>query len=97
MKAKKGLPPGTPIAYILAYTTLTDRDTGNNGQVIQVHNDYWEIFPETSGLDETPKQQAERRVREIEDSFNDFNSNTVLYSWNIAKVVATSEWYKTGK
>ncbi len=69
-----------PIAYILCYTIRTKK-----GKL----KDKWEIFCEYDQGGNSCHVQAFKRVDEL------FRSKKELYSWNVAKLVATSEHYTT--
>lgn len=67
-------------AYILAYvirTTLKD---------VVTDTDYYEVFCE-----ETPLKLAKQKLAQLEEVF--CKEHSYLYSWNIAKIVSTSEHY----
>lgn len=65
---------------ILAYTLKTDL-----GVV-----DHYEVFSDDSKEDNL--LNAEQRLSEIQDIY--YESDTELYSWNIAQIILTSEHYE---
>lgn len=76
-----------PIAYLLCYTVRV-----NHGST-DIDTDQWEVFAERVN-DLSPIQQADRRLKEIQNEYEN-SPVAVLYTWNIAKVVKTNEWYTT--
>jgi len=75
-------------SYLLAYCIKTVVNDKEN------ITDHFEVFCEWGELEETPLELAEKRLSELEESFE--NSNTMeLYTWNIAKIIQTSEHYET--
>ena len=71
-------------AYILAYVIRTEL------KGVTTDTDYYEVFCE-----ETPLKLAKRRVMELGDVF--CKDYSYLYSWNIARIVITSEHYLSTK
>jgi len=67
-------------AYILAYVIRTEMSG------ISVDTDYYEVFCE-----ETPLKLAKHKLAQLEEVF--CKEHSYLYSWNIAKIVSTSEHY----
>jgi len=72
--------------YILAYCLKIEFNGKEN------ISDHFEIFSEVGELEETCLQLAEKRLVEIEQSLTN-SETTELYTWNIAKIVQTSEHY----
>lgn len=76
-------------SYILAYTLRHN----HNGK--DADRDFWEVFCEYNEAEESPKQQADKRLAELICQYE--NDDAVeLYTWNIAAIVKTNEHYDTG-
>lgn len=80
-----------PVAYILCYT---DRDKEAMDDTSDT--DYFEVFPEVGKDGLSPFEQAENRLKQIESEYDADNATHELYTWNIAAIVKSNEWYGTG-
>jgi hypothetical protein len=74
-----------PIAHILCYTIRDE----------VCDTDYWEVFPEYDGKGRTPLEQANEKLSLLIQHYEDEEHK--LYTWNIAKIVKTNEWYNYDK
>lgn len=74
--------------YILAYCLKCELNGKTN------ITDHFEVFCDYNDIEETTLQQAEKRLQEIEQDFDE-NETFSLYTWNIAEIVKTSEHYET--
>jgi hypothetical protein len=80
---------GEPPSYILCYTLRSTNDRG------QRDKDYWEIFCEYDEMENTPEDQAQNKLNELNAQYEN-DEHTELYTWNIAKIVKTNEHYTVG-
>lgn len=80
-----------PQAYIFCYTVKFDK-----GFPTEHNRDFFEVFARVNPSNETPLQQAQRRLQETIDFCNDKSkTNGQLFTWNICKICQTSEHYTT--
>jgi hypothetical protein len=80
----------SPAAYIFCYTIIW-----NAGTKKQRSQDFFNVFDQYRN-NQTPKQQAEQRLKETIDFCDDKKAtNGELYTWNICKVTQSSEHYTT--
>lgn len=71
--------------YILCYTLKVPKLNPNEYE----NTDYWNVYSEViDGA--SPKRQAEYDLKRLMENPN-------LYTWNIARIIKTSEHYKTTK
>lgn len=75
-----------PIAHILCYTIRDE----------VCDTDYWEVFPEYDEKGTTPLKQALKKVSLLIKDYEN-KEGSQLYTWNIAKIVKTPEWYNYDK
>lgn len=78
-----------PVAFVLCYTLRRNFD----GK--ETDTDHWEVFAEYGEDESTPEQQAKMRLGAITAQYEN-DPETELYTWNIAAIANTNEWYKTG-
>jgi len=72
-------------SYIICYTLRINQNNGDYKDL-----DYWVVFCEIDENGITPRQQVKYYLKKLK-------RNKDLYTWNIAKIVDTSEHYKTSK
>lgn len=93
---KREKPEHPETAYILAYTLKTTYSPARMRQR-ERFIDHFEVFCEYDEMERTPKEQADQKLGELKQQYNDEGSTIELYCWNIAKITKTSEHYKTEK
>lgn len=71
--------------FILAYVIRFNRSDGSTSD-----KDYYDVFPEYDRDGRSPGEQADNRLKEIENSYD---GDASIHSWNIAEITKTSEWY----
>jgi len=74
-------------AYILCYTMRIPNLFAAPFEVKYVDYDYWHIYCETTKEGATPVAQAKYALKKLLENPN-------LYTWNIAKLIKSSEHYK---
>jgi len=79
-----------PVAYLLAYTLRFN----HNGK--DTETDHFLIFTEYDEHGNSPEKQAQIRLDELIQQYDNDESATELYTWNIAAITKTNEWYQTG-
>lgn len=77
-------------AYIVCFTMRVPKLDPEPFTVPYVDIDTWVVFNGTTEQGATPIVQANYYVKKLKQNPN-------LYTWNIAKVLKTSEHYKTSK
>jgi len=78
-----------PVAYILCYTIRKPQSglDASPFKISYIDNDYWHIYCETTKEGVTPVAQAKYALKKLLENPN-------LYTWNIAKLIKSSEHYK---
>jgi hypothetical protein len=80
-------------AVILCYNLVTSKYDNAKDKETKSHQDFWEIFTEEDEYGNTEMEQAVKRLGELEQMYDDSESATEIYTWNIALVAQTSEHY----
>lgn len=82
-----------PVAHTLCYTLR--KEIEKKGKTASIDKDKWEIFWEDDNS--TPLEQAQARVKELEEKYDGEKNKWELYSWNIARLTDTSDHYTPEK
>ena len=81
----------TCTAYMLCYTMRVPKlELKDQFETPYRDIDYWNIYTETTKEGATPIAQAKYQLKQLLKNEN-------LYTWNIGKLTASSEHYKTSK
>jgi len=100
--------PEVPVAYILCYrlkkTRLTTTKVFRSGTkpkisetTKEIFSDHYEVFCEYDEMGSSPQEQANDTLNGIKASLDNEETDTELDSWNICKVMSTSEHYEAEK
>lgn len=85
MKTKEEYP-----GYVLCYTMRIPKLDAKPFTTPYIDSHHWNIYTEITKEGATPIIQAKYRLKQL-------LKNPNLYTWNIGRLTATSEHYKTSK